>query len=166
MVCERLGALERILDSYSAYYDVECSESGDFKATATFHSRGERYLLVKEINMWSEEDHEYVYFYSGERLDGPGLSEAISHSLREGNSRITPGKDHRSSSITTVLVYDTVEGDVPRVVRRYSYHRSFKLMFEGWMDHRIALVDLSKGEVTVSRRGKDVGSNLRKILGL
>ncbi len=161
---DRETLLDRILDSYAAYYDVERVGEGDLVATAEFHLRNERYLLTRSINMWSEEDHEYVYIYSGEYLDHTLLSEAISHSLEDGMDSIVPGKDHRCSSITTVLVYDGVDGLIQRAVRKYSYHKSFKLMMNGWAEHRVVLIDLSSGCITASRRGDDVSKTLRKIM--
>ena len=54
------GRVDRLLETYSVYYDVETCEEGDLVAKACFHSRGEKYLLTRSVNLWSVEDNEYV----------------------------------------------------------------------------------------------------------
>ena len=63
------GRVDRLLQSYSAYYDVEECDERDLVAKARFHSRGEKYLLTRGVNLWSVEDHEYVFFFEGTSLD-------------------------------------------------------------------------------------------------
>ena len=43
---ETRGRVDRLLETYSVYYDVETCEEGDLVAKACFHSRGEKYLLT------------------------------------------------------------------------------------------------------------------------
>lgn len=52
------GRVDRLLQSYSAYYDVEECDERDLVAKARFHSRGEKYLLTRSVNLWSVEDNE------------------------------------------------------------------------------------------------------------
>ena len=89
--------VDRLLQSYSAYYDVEeCDEQG-LVAKARFHSRGEKYLLTRSVNLWSVEDNEYVFIYAGDHLDPEGLEHAIQMSSETGMSMIKPSSEHRSS---------------------------------------------------------------------
>lgn len=78
------GRVDRLLETYSVYYDVETCEEGDLVAKACFHSRGEKYLLTRSVNLWSVEDNEYVFVYAGDRLDPDGLEHAIKTSSETG----------------------------------------------------------------------------------
>ena len=44
------AAVDRLMRSYSGYYDVSPCDEGDLVARAEFHSRGEKYLLVRGVN--------------------------------------------------------------------------------------------------------------------
>lgn len=74
---DRSEAVERLLGSYSAYYDIVPIGRGDLVARCDFHFRGEKYLLTRGVNLWSEEDHEYVYVFSGGRLDAAALAQMV-----------------------------------------------------------------------------------------
>ena len=77
-------AVDRLTRSYSGYYDVSPCDEGDLVARAEFHSRGEKYLLVRGVNLWSVEDHEYVYVFAGDKLDGETLEHALQVSIDKG----------------------------------------------------------------------------------
>lgn len=149
-----------LLESYSRYYDVERCDEDDLFARAEFHSRGEKYLLTRSVNLWSVEDHEYVYFFAGEHLDQESLADARDVSLEEGMSRITPGPDHRSSMITAVLIYNSIDPSCEKAIKSLKEHRDFGLMLRGWMDFRVAAFDASTGRTFSNRAGRDVVRNL------
>lgn len=160
----RLDLVERIMESYSVYYDVHRITDGDLVARMDFHFRGEQYMLTRRVNLWSEEDHEYVYLFSGESLDHDGLEDAVSRSLEDGRSRIVPGPDHRRSTITTLLVYGSVDEAAAKRIKRHSHHESYRLMLDGWMDHRVVAVDLGSDRILHGRRARDAVPTIRRIL--
>lgn len=96
------GRVDRLLQSYSAYYDVEECDERDLVAKARFHSRGEKYLLTRSVNLWSVEDNEYVFIYAGDHLDPEGLEHAIQMSSETGMSMIKPSSEHRSSMLSSI----------------------------------------------------------------
>lgn len=158
------GRADLLLDRYSAYYDVARCDEGDLFARAEFHSRGEKYFLVRNVNLWSVEDHEYVFFFAGERLTPQILERDRQMSIDEGMSRIRPGSNHRSSCITTVLLYDLIDDECFEAIKKIKLHRDFGFMLKGWMDYRIAAVDVS-GTTCYNRAGRDVIRNLTSLRG-
>lgn len=160
----RRDVVDRMLGSYSAYYDIEDVSEGDLVARMEFHFRGEQYMLTRRVNLWSEEDHEYVYLFSGGSLDEAGLDAALSLSLDDGRSRIVPGRDHRCSTVTTLLVYDSIDDSAAKRIKYHSHHESFRLMLDGWMDHRVVAVDLSSDRILSGRRARDAVSTVRRIM--
>ena len=162
---ETRGRVDRLLKTYSVYYDVETCEEGDLVAKACFHSRGEKYLLTRSVNLWSVEDNEYVFVYAGDRLDPDGLEHAIKTSSETGLSMVKPNSEHRSSMITTILIYTSLDKCCTKSIKGYREHRNFGFMLKGWMDHRVAALGISTSTVVSNRAGRDVARNLEAVAG-
>ena len=159
------AAVDRLLRAYSAYYDVERCHDGNLVAKAFFHSRGEKYLLTRSINLWSVEDNEYVFVYAGDTLVPDNLERAIKMSSEKGMSMIKPNSEHRSSMITTILIFTTIDKCCTKLIRTYREHRDFGFMLKGWMDHRVAALETSNLTVVSNRAGRDVAKNLDALAG-
>ncbi len=155
--------MDALLDRYTAYYDVKRCSEGDLVARAEFHSRGEKYLLTRGVNLWSVEDHEYVFFFEGTSLDAEGLESARRLSIEEGTLRIKPSSEHRSSLITTVLIYDSIDTCCIEDIKSMKHHRDFGFMLKGWMDYRVAALETSSGRTSSNRAGRDVVRNLEAL---
>lgn len=160
---KRAERLERLEASLSAYYDIIPADEGELVMRAEFHARGEKYLVIREVNMWSAEDHDYVYVYSGGHLDGRTFDRNVSHTLEDGMARIRPGPEHRSSTLTSIMIYDSIDKCTAKTLKRYSYHRSFRMMLNGWMDHRVSAVITDSSEVVLDRRSGGLRKSLERI---
>ena len=158
------AAVDRLIRSYSGYYNVSPCDEGDLVARAEFHSRGEKYLLVRSVNLWSVEDHEYVYVFAGDRLDPETFERALQMSIDEGMERINPCPEHHCSLISTIFIYGSIDKCIPKRISKYRNHRDFLFMLRGWMDHRVAALETSTGTVGSNRAGRDVAANLRAIV--
>ncbi len=158
--------VDSVLRSYSVYYDVEECDEGDLVARAGFHSRGEKYLLTRSVNLWSVEDHEYVFIYAGDVLVPDVMEREIQTSSETGLSMIKPISEHRSSMITTILIYRKIDERCANFIKRYREHRDFGLMLRGWMDHRVVALETSTSTIVFNRAGRDVAGNLGSMVGL
>ena len=164
MMDPEIGVIvDRLLRSYSTYYDIETCDGQDLVARACFHSRGEKYILTRSVNLWSVEDNEYVFFYAGDHLDPEGLERAIRMSSDMGLNMIEPGPEHRSSMITTILIFGTMDGNCKRTIKSYREHRNFGFMLKGWMDHRVAALETSTSAIISNRAGRNVARNLDNV---
>ena len=55
--------LEKLLRSYSVYYDIQRENVTEpFAAEANFHTHDEQYFLVRSATISEAESNEYVYF--------------------------------------------------------------------------------------------------------
>lgn len=156
--------LSSLIDSYRAYYDVESVDRPPLRYIASFHSKSEGYVLVKRANLWSADDNEYVMFYTVDRLTEGLLDDIISMSLAHSKGLIVPGKGHRSSTVTTVILCDSTEPKCVKTIRSYRFHRSFRFSLNGWMDHRLVLLSLGDGVFESSRLGRDPLRNALAVL--
>ena len=65
--------------------------------------------------------------------------------------------------LTAVALYDSADPDALAQLKKLKKRREFKLSLHGWMEFRIAAVDLSTGEIAVNRAGRAFGKDLRQL---
>ncbi len=159
--------LQKLLPSYESFFDINYNVSAGsriFPATAAYHSRSEKYVLVRSAKLWATEMNEYVYFAFG---DTPNKEEFISlkkDALQAGLTQIKPHSEHMYSYVSLLLVADFLSEEVIREIKKSSYHKTYLFSFHGWMHLRIAAVDLSSGKVYGNRQGKELLPLLQNIL--
>ena len=111
------------------------------------------------------EDNEYVFVYAGDALTRENLEHALQTSSEKGMSMIKPSSEHRSSMITTILIFTSIDECCAKLIRTYREHRDFGFMLRGWMDHRVAALETSSLKVLSNRAGRDVAKNLGTLAG-
>ena len=162
---ERSEAVLRGLKSaYTAYYDIEDIADGTpLKALCAYHNRDSQYVLVKKAELWAAEHHEYLYLWDADALDVPLLEDIFRRTLADGEPRVKPHSQHMYTYLSAVVLYETAQPDALKQLQKLKKRREFKLSLHGWMEFRIAAVDLSTGEVTVNRAGKTLGKDLKRL---
>ena len=154
---EKSEILDLLLDSYRAYFDIRRNveiEGLRFNAEAEFHSRSEKYVLVKSAKLWATETNEYTYFMLADRLTPGDWSKIRDAVLQESKRRIRPHREHMCSFVTIIIVSDNIDDDARNDIKRFSYQKSFLFSFHGWMEFRAAAFDLSDNTIITNRRGK------------
>ena len=135
-------ALDRLKRAYAAYYDIEDIEDGTpLKALCAYHMRDSQYVLVKKAELWAAENHEYLYLCAVDHLDEGAVDQIFQRVLEDG------------------------EPQALAKLRKLKKRREYKLSLHGWMEFRIAAVDLSTGEITVNRAGRAIQKDLKRLTG-
>ncbi len=156
---------QALLGSYEAYYDVARVDDGTpLVATCDFHSTSERYVLTKKAKLWAAETNEYVFVFHVDELDRTALTRCREQALEQGMKKIHPHSEHMYSHITAILLCGNTQPDALEELKRYKKSANFKLSLHGWMEYRIAAVDLSTAEVTTNRKGMELSKSLRQII--
>lgn len=156
---------QALLNSYETYYDIARVDDGSpLVATCDFHSTSERYVLVKRAKLWAAETNEYVFLFHVSELDMDSLAVCRDLALEQGMEKIHPHSEHMYSHITAILLCNCAQPDALELLERYKKSVSFKLSLHGWMEYRIAAVDLSTAEVFTNRKGKDLKKSLGKVI--
>ena len=156
--------LNGLKQSYTAYFDVEDIDDGTaLKARCGYHMRDSQYVLVKKAELWAAENHEYLYLWDAEELDGAMVEEIFQRTLADGEPRVRPHSQHMYTYLTAVALYDSAQPDALTQLKKLKKRREFKLSLHGWMEFRIAAVDLSTGEITVNRAGKALAKDLKRL---
>ena len=152
--------------AYTAYYDIEEIDDGTpLKVLCAYHNRDSQYVLVKKAELWAAESHEYLYLWDGGRLDVPLLEEVFRRTLADGEPRVKPHSQHMYTYLTAVVLYESVDPEALERLKKLKKRREFKLSLHGWMEFRIAAVDLSTGEIVTNRAGKGLGKDLKPLIG-
>ena len=156
--------LEGLKKAYAAYFDIEEIDDGTtLKARCGYHMRASQYVLVKKAELWAAETHEYLYLWDAGHLDLDGVEEIFRRTLDDGEPRVKPHAQHMYTYLTAVALYDSADPDALAQLKKLKKRREFKLSLHGWMEFRIAAVDLSNGEITVNRAGKALAKDLRRL---
>ena len=79
-------------------------------------------------------------------------------------AEIHPHPEHMYSHITAILLCNAAQPDALELLERYKKSANFKLSLHGWMEYRIAAVDLSTAEVFTNRKGKELKKSLAKVI--
>lgn len=155
---------EYLKHAYAAYYDIESIQDGSaLKALCSYHLRDSQYVLVKKAELWAAESHEYLYLWSLDTLDSNALQRIVQRVLEDGEPRIKPHSQHMYTYLSTVVLYDKADGEVLAKLKTLKKRREFKLSLHGWMEFRIAAVDVSTGKITVNRSGKTMEKDLKRL---
>lgn len=160
------ATVEYLKKAYASYYDIETIDDGtELKAVCAYHSRDSRYVLVKSAELWAAESHEYIYLWGVDCLDVGRVEEIFRRSLEDGEPRVKPHAQHMSTYITAVVLYESAAPEALDRLKKLKKRREFKLSLHGWMEFRIAAVDLSTAGVTVNRAGKSLAKDLERMVG-
>ena len=161
----RAEAAQRLKNAFSAYYDVEPVEDGTpLKALCSYHLRDSQYVLVKKAELWAAESHEYLYLWSLEQLEEGDLEEIFRRVLEDGEPRIRPHAQHMYTYLTALILYDRTDPQTLARLTKLKRRREYKLSLHGWMEFRIAAVDLSTGDISTNRAGKILEKDLKRLV--
>ena len=156
--------LRGLKKAYAAYYDIEEIDDGTaLKARCDYHMRDSQYVLVKKAELWAAESHEYLYLWDAGHLDADTVEEIFRRTVEDGEPRVKPHSQHMYTYLTAVALCDSAQPEALERLKKLKKRREFKLSLHGWMEFRIAAVDLSNGEITVNRAGKALAKDLKRL---
>lgn len=159
--------LDRLLDSYSVYFDVERIEEGhphSLAATGYFFSRSEKYVLVKSAQLWAAESYEYLYIFDVPTLDLSAYESCRAYALEEGMKRISPHKEHMYSFITAFFICDEVTAEAKNALQKTYIHKSFKFSLHGWMEFHADAIVPGERKVYSNWDGQSSAKFIRKYI--
>lgn len=154
----------RLKDAYAAYYDITPIEDGTgLEALCAYHQRDSQYVLVKKAELWASECHEYLYLWSFDRLEQAHVDQIYRRVLEDGEPRVQPHAQHMYTYLTAVVLFESADPQALAQLKKLKKRREYKLSLHGWMEFRIAAVDVSNGEITVNRSGKILVKDLKRM---
>jgi len=165
MEMTRQERLEKLLNAYSHYYDIERDvvvEGGSFPAAAIYYLRDENYLISKKHVLSAVEQHEYLYFFLTDHLDVPTLQAQIQLSKQAGLALVKPHKDHMFSNVGLVVLANTISPEAKKLIKKTRFRKSYKLSFHGWTEYQLAAMELSTNCFLSNPAGSEARKNLER----
>ena len=154
-------ALERLLRSYTQYYDVvREGVEPPFAAEARFHSHNEQYVLVKSARISEAESHEYVFFAVERELDEARLRQLDETAWSRGMERVRPYSAHKNTDVALVVLAERMTPGAEAAVKKLKRSKSYRFGLHGWSNYRVIALEVSSGRLAWNRMGR----SLRKLL--
>jgi hypothetical protein len=119
--------------------------------------RNERFIASKKLTVYAYENNEYCFIKKNKTISKESFSQFTDFLKGAVNEYVTPHGEHMSSVITGIVVLEDDPGEEMRKqFKDFKYHKSFAFGFKGWVDIRLILVVLDKGEVITNKKGREV----------
>ncbi len=162
----RLEAIDKLCESYSAYFDVERFDDNESELAATcfLYVHSEKYVLVKAAKLWEYDSNEYVYIFSVPHLTKELFLKCRDYARAEGMKHIEPKPGHMCSYITALFICDTCDDDAVRALKRTRIYKSFRFSYYGWMDFHTGVIELETGRTAANGSGRSTAQLLKKTL--
>lgn len=156
-------ALEKLLPSYTNYYDIKKDNVVvPFAAEAEFHAHNEQYVLVKAAKIADIDSNEYVFFATEESLSIEKFCELDAKAWNHGLSRVNPKEGHRNSDVTLVILTNNLEEGVAKLIKKAHHSKTYKFGIRGWSNYSVICCDFNSGKLYFNR----LGANYKKLLGV
>jgi hypothetical protein len=162
----RQTAIERLLDSYKAYYNITMveDEASHFKAFCEFYEHSEKFVISRKAELWSANCEEFIYLFDIGHLTKELYEKYRDYAYDNGMERANIGPGHMYTYITPVFVCDTCDLDVIKLVKRCRIYKSFQFSLHGWMDYHVAVYETSNNKIFTNRSGRCVEKVLKSVL--
>jgi len=166
LIKDRSVIIERLSNSYAAWYDVSRGNMGSglpLEALGQHYSRSEKYVLSKKAKLWAVEVNDYLYIFSMPRLDKNQAEECVKFSIEDALPRVKPHKEHMYSFITTLFVADEAEKDALSFIRWRRFIKSYKMGLQGSSPLKTAALDIGREKIVTNNMGRDLCKQIKNI---
>lgn len=152
--------LDRLLLKYSNTFNIykPYSLGGRiFSAYGHFFSHNEKYVLVKEANMWSADSNEHIIFWEEEEITEEHIKEAEELIRNEMELQLVrkgqklPEKNHMSSLLTIILLGEKqLSKGTVKCIKKFRFDKGYSFNMRGYARGRIVAVTMVDRNVTLS----------------
>lgn len=158
--------LDHLLLKYSGNFNIYKPYrlgTKEYPAYGYFFSHNEKYMLVKEVNMWASDSYEHILFMEAEQVTELEISEArelITKKMerdlvRKGEKY--PLKDHMQSILTVVILSEkALTEKAVKEIKKFKFDKGYLMNIRGFCRGRIIAVSMEKEEITASPQAKDM----------
>lgn len=163
----------KIAEQYEKTFDIYRDEeiNGEkYLAYGHFYSHSEKYVLVKEVQLWEVKSHEHIIFMDISEIKMNDLKKVDilikeymePFLVRKGEKY--PEKNHMYSFLTVVIFTSKrTSDDMKRKIEKYKYEKNYLFFIRGYTSGRIIVIDTENMEIVTNKSGKVLGKFYRKI---
>lgn len=167
--------LDRLLLKYSGDFNIYkpyCIGGKEYPAYGYFFSHNEKYVLVKEVNMWSSDSYEHIVFMEAETIAEQDIFEArelITGDLerdyvRKGEKY--PPKDHMQTILTVVLLSNrNLSSETVKQIQKFKFDKGYLFNMRGFCRGRIIAASMESQQVIASPQAKEMIKIFKNVFG-
>jgi len=165
--------LDRLLLCYSNTFDIYKPYKifdREYPAYGYFYSHVERYVLVKEVNMWSSNSFEHILFVTPEELT-VSLLEEYMHVIKDymepelvRKGEQLPEENHMYSYMTiNVIANKPLSKEVQKKIRKFKFEKGYNFNMRGFSQAHIAVATMEDQKVYTNFVNRKAKKLLHKV---
>lgn len=156
--------LDQLLQKYSGTFDIYqpyVIHGKEYPAYGYFFSHTEKYVLVREANMWSADSYEHVLFIRAQEVDQALIREAYALVrdymepvlVRKGEA--LPAQGHMYSYLTISLIAEKpLSKQMKKAVRRFRFEKGYRFNVRGFAQAHIVCATMEDEKVYTNYAGR------------
>lgn len=166
--------LESLLKTYESTFDLYrpyVINEEEYPAYGYFFSHLEKYVLVREVNLWSADSHEHILFQTYDQAkssDVKHLKDVMADYMepqlvRKGEPTVP--ENHMYSYLTVVVLSEQqLSKDTIQAVRKFKFEKGYQMNIRGYSQGRIVAVDLEQEKVYSNYQGRKLKKHFNEML--
>lgn len=156
--------LDQLLRKYSGTFDIYqpyVIHGKEYPAYGYFFSHVEKYVLVREANMWSSDSYEHILFIETEEVDQALIDEAYGLVkdymepilVRKGEE--VPAQGHMYSYLTiSIIAQKTLSKEMKKAVKHFKFEKGYRFNMRGFAQAHIVCATLEDEKVYTNYVGR------------
>lgn len=156
--------LDQLLRKYSGTFDIYqpyVIHGKEYPAYGYFFSHIEKYVLVREANMWSSDSYEHILFIETDEVDQALIDEAYSLIkdymepilVRKGEE--VPTEGHMYSYLTISLIARRpLSKKMQKAVKHFKFEKGYRFNMRGFSQAHIACATMEDEKVYTNYVGR------------
>lgn len=161
---ETADYLDQLLRKYSGTFDIYqpyVIHGKEYPAYGYFFSHIEKYVLVREANMWSSDSYEHILFIETDEVDQALIDEAYSLVkeymepvlVRKGEE--VPAEGHMYSYLTISLIARRpLSKKMQKAVKHFKFEKGYRFNMRGFSQAHIACATMEDEKVYTNYVGR------------
>lgn len=166
--------LDKILKTYSNSFDIFKNynyEDLTFSAYGYFNSKAEKYILVKEVNLWEVNSFEHIFFIEIDKFNEENLifyENLLKEKLEKKfvrNNKKYPKKNHMNSYITFIFITSSeINKNLEKKIEKFNFEKTYLFSIRGFFSTKLLVVDLEKNKIFCNKSSRDIKNIFENIL--
>ena len=155
--------LDHLLRKYSGTFDIYqpyVIHGKEYPAYGYFFSHVEKYVLVREANMWSSDSYEHILFIEAEEVI-PALIEEAYEIVREYMEPVLvrkgedlPAPGHMYSYLTiSIIAQKPLSKEMRKAVKHFKFEKGYRFNMRGFSQAHIICTTLEDEKVYTNYAG-------------
>lgn len=156
--------LDQLLRKYSGTFDIYqpyVIHGKEYPAYGYFFSHIEKYILVREANMWSSDSYEHILFIETQKVDQELIDEAFRIVtdymepvlVRKGAE--LPAEGHMYSYMTICLLAEQpLTKEMQKALKHFKYEKGYRFNMRGFSQAHIVCATMEDEQVYTNYAGR------------